>query len=214
MPAIKIAIFGDDEMMGVSIDTHGAATYVSPDEAQVLQSLLRKDFNDPDITVVNESTGGRSSSLMNELDGMDGGGAAEPQRMAQSGASIVIQAHAINDQYGGESVDDYAAYLAQWIQDAQTAGLTPVVEEPGPVCDGDHPWLGKYVTAMEIAANRYHVPTIGQYNATLSFDNWQAHMLKCITPDAALASTRAVQDEAVIAPIIKEIIDAKSGQSE
>lgn len=209
MPAIKIAIFGDDEMMGVSIDSHGAVTYISPNEAQVLQSLLRKDFSDPDITVVNESTGGRSSSLMNEIDGMDGGGAAEPLRMAQSGASIVIQSHAINDQYGGESVDDYSAYLAQWTQDAKAAGLTPVVEEPGPVCDGDHPWLGKYVTAMEIAANRYHVPIIGQYNATLSLDNWQRHMLNCITPDADLARARAAQDEAALMPIIEAQIGAR-----
>ena len=205
-PVIKIAIFGDDEMMGSSFGRNGMLTFVTPDEAQSLQALLQTRFNDSGIEVVNLSSGGTSSTLPNELDGMDGGGAAEPQRMRQSGAMIAIQEHAINDNLDGETTNEYAAYLGQWIVDAQASGLTPILEEPGPVCDGNHPRLAQYVQAMNVAAVRYHVPIIQQYDAISSLDGWQSHMLNCITPDAMLTADKAAREEAIIAPIVDRLI--------
>ncbi len=198
-------MFGDDQMAGIAIGQYGMPTLVTPNEPAQLQALLQKQFNDTGITVQNISSGGTSSSLQNELDGMDGLGDGQPQRMLASGASIVIEEHAVNDALGGETVAEYSAYLGQWIQDAQAAGLQPVLEEPGPVCDGSHPQLPAYVAAMDAVAATYNVPLIQQYTIILAIDGWQTHMIGCTVPDSYLDSVRAAQEQAIISAFVPVI---------
>lgn len=193
-------------MAGIAISQFGMPTLVTPNEPTQLQSLLQSQFNDTGVTVQNISSGGTSSSLQNELDGMDGLGNGQPQRMQTSGATIVIEEHALNDALGGETVDEYAAYLGQWIQDAKTAGLQPVLEEPGPVCDENHPQLPAYVAAMDAAAQTYNVPIVKTYSLISGVDGWQAHMLGCTVPDSYLDGIKVAQEQAVIAPLIKILI--------
>lgn len=204
-PVVRIAVFGDDQMAGIAIGQYGMPTLVTPNEPAQLQALLQKQFNDTGITVQNISSGGTSSSLQNELDGMDGLGDGQPQRMLASGASIVIEEHAVNDALGGETVAEYSAYLGQWIQDAQAAGLQPVLEEPGPVCDGSHPQLPAYVAAMDAVAATYNVPLIQQYTIILAIDGWQTHMIGCTVPDSYLDSVRAAQEQAIISAFVPVI---------
>lgn len=175
---------------------------VTPTEQANLQSALQSQFNDTGITVSNNATGGTSSSLQNEMDGMDGGGAGEPQRMIASGAGIVIQEHMLNDALGGETVDQYSGYLTQWVEDARAAGLTPVLEESGPVCDGNHPQLASYVDAMNDVGRRLSVPVIHQFSHIQGIVGWQAHMTSCLYPDATLLAAKAQQELAVIAPLV------------
>lgn len=205
-PIVKIAVFGDDQMAGIAISQFGMPTLVTPNEPAQLQTLLQSEFNDSGISVQNISSGGTSSSLQNELDGMDGLGNGQPQRMQASGATIVIEEHALNDALGGETVDEYSAYLGQWIQDAKTAGLQPVLEEPGPVCDGNHPQLPAYVAAMDAAASTYNIPIIKTYSLISGIDGWQAHMLGCTVPDSTLDAFRAQQEQAVIGPLVKNLL--------
>lgn len=179
---------------------------VTPNEPQTLQTLLQSQFNDTGITVANHATSGTSSSLQNELSGMDGGGPPTPQRLAQSSATIVIEGHILNDFYDGETVNDYAGYLGQWIQDARAAGKTPVLEEPGPVCDGNHPQLVQYVAAMDAAAKQYGVALIKQYAYISSIPGWCGHMAQGFYPDAYIAQLKAKQEQAVIAPLVQAAI--------
>lgn len=206
-PVIKIVVYGDDQMSGIAVSQFGMPTLVTPNEPTQLQTLLQAKFNDTGITVQNVSSGGASSSLQNELDGMDGLGNGQPQRMQQSGAAIAIEEHALNDALGGETVAEYSAYLGQWIQDAKAAGLKPVLEEPGSVCDGNHPQLPTYVAAMGAAAVTYNIPIIKTYSLISDIDGWKAHMLGgCIVPDATFDQLRAQQELAIIAPLIKKLI--------
>jgi hypothetical protein len=202
-PVVKIVVFGDDEVAGFALSPYGVPTLVSPTQQANLQSALQAKFNDTGITVANAATGGTSSSLQNEMGGMDGGGSAEPQRMVESGASIVIQEHMLNDALGGETVDQYAGYLTQWIEDARAAGLAPVLEESGPVCDGNHPQLASYVNAMSNVGKRLNVPVIHQYLYIQGIAGWQSHMTGCLYPDATLLAAKARQELAVIAPLVK-----------
>jgi hypothetical protein len=199
---VKIAMFGDDGVAGIGF-TNWMPVTVTPNEQANLQSALQSQFNDTGITVANNATGGTSSSLANEMDGMDGGGSAEPQRMIASGASIVIQEHMLNDAFGGETVDQYTGYLTQWVEDARAAGLTPVLEESGPVCDGDHPQLASYVDAMNDVGRRLNVPVIHQYSYIQGIAGWQSHLMSCIYPDATLLAAKAQQELIVIAPLVK-----------
>jgi hypothetical protein len=200
---VKIAMFGDDEVAGFALSQYGMPSLVTPTEQANLQSALQAKFNDTGITVANNATGGTSSSLQNEMDGMDGAGSAEPQRMIASGASIVIQEHMLNDALGGETVDQYTGYLTQWVEDARAARLTPVLEESGPVCDGDHPQLASYVDAMNDVGRRLSVPVIHQFAYIQGIAGWQSHMIGCLYPDAALLAAKASQELAVIAPLVR-----------
>jgi hypothetical protein len=205
-PVIKIVIHGDDQSQGMVFDQFGRAITIAPNESSALQTLLQKQFNDSGITVQNASSGGRSSSLANELDGMDGMGAGQPQRMQASGAQIAVEAHSINDAFGGESVGQYAAYLGQWVQDAQDNGIQPVLGEPTPVCDGNHPQLGAYAQAIDDAAKQHGVPVIHHYNTIAALTDWQAHTLGCLIPDATLDAVKAQQAEAIISPLVAKLI--------
>jgi hypothetical protein len=141
-PVLQVAVFGDDAMAGVGGPEWW--TRISPDEADALQMLLQNEFNDTGITLGNNARGGTASSLMNMLDGMDGSGAPFTAILAEIPAPIVIDNHAVNDALGGETLSDYSGYLEQFIEDVRAAGKIPVLEEPGPVCDGNHPQLGAY----------------------------------------------------------------------
>jgi hypothetical protein len=204
-PIVKIAIFGDDQQEGIYVGS-GMPQTVTPNEAAQLQSLLQAKFNDAGITVEDISSGGTSSSLMNELDGMDGLGVGQPQRMEQSEAQIVIEAHMLNDALGGETVADYTGYLIQQVQNAKGAGVILIFEEDSPVCDGDHPQLAAYVAAMDAVASQYNVPLIRQYSSTQAIGGWRNHMLGCLVPDPTLTAVKSQAELAVIAPIVKSLV--------
>ncbi|MBH9645035.1 hypothetical protein [Burkholderia vietnamiensis] len=106
------------------------------------------------------------------------------------------------------TVAEYSAYLGQWIQDAESTGLQPVLEEPGPVCDGNHPQLPAYVAAMDAAASQFNIPLIRQYNDIQAIDGWQSHMLGCTVPDATLDAFRARREQAIIGPLVKATISS------
>ena len=161
-PAVQIDVYGDDGIAGFSVSNYGMASTVTPNEPQDLQALLQAQLNDTGITVANHATGGTSSSLMNEMLGMDGNGAAFADRIKTSPALIVIESHTRNDALGGETIDDYRKYLAAWVVAVRAAGKIPVVEESGPMCDSDHPQLAEYVQAMDDAAAQFNVALVSR----------------------------------------------------
>ena len=182
---------------------------VTPNEPQTLQALLRAQLNDTGITVANHATGGTSSSLMNEMLGMDSNGAPFADRIKTSTAALIIESHALNDALGGETINDYRQYLAAWVVAVRSAGKTPILEESGPTCDSDHPQLAAYVQAMDDAATQFNVPIVTQYTYISSLPNWQSHMASCIYPDSYLLQIKAQRELSVVAPIIKSIIGAQ-----
>jgi hypothetical protein len=202
-PVVNIDVYGDDQMAGFAMNQYGFPSVVSPNEPAALQALLRQQFNDTGITVSSHATGGTSSSLYNELRGMDGNGDPFANRIKLSAASIVIESHTINDALGGETVADYRQYLADWVVAVRAAGKTPVLEESGPVCDSDHPQLAAYVQAMDDAAAAYDVPIIKQYSYIEGIAGWQSHMTGCLYPDATLLAAKAQQELVVIALMVK-----------
>ncbi|WP_244869610.1 SGNH/GDSL hydrolase family protein [Paraburkholderia aspalathi] len=203
---MQIDVFGDDGIAGFTTNGFGMFSLVTPNEPQALQTFLQSQFNDTGIAVANHATGGTSSSLQNEMLGMDGNGAPFADRIKQSPAGYVIESHARNDALGGETIDDYRQYLAAWVAAVKAAGKTPVLEESGPACDGDHPQLAAYVQAMDDAAAQFNIPLVTQYAYISSLPNWQSHMASCLYPDTYLLQIRAQREQAVIAPLVHAAI--------
>lgn len=207
---VQIDVYGDDGIAGFTVSDYGMWSTVTPSEPQALQTLLQDQFNDTGITVGSHATGGTSSSLMNEMLGMDGNGAAFADRIKLWPASIVIESHTRNDALGGETIDDYRQYLAAWVAAVKAAGKTPILEESGPTCDSDHPQLAAYVQAMDDAAAQFNVPIVTQYAYISSLPNWQSHMASCLYPDAYLLAIKAQREQAVIAPLVQTLIGGQS----
>ena len=205
-PIVQIDVYGDDGVAGFTISDFGMFSTVAPNEPQTLQALLQTQLNDSGITVNNRATGGTSSSLKNELAGMDGNGAPFADRIKLSTASIVVESHARNDALGGETIDDYRQYLAAWVVAVRTSGKIPVLEESGPTCDSDHPQLAAYVQAMDDTAAQFNVPIVTHYAYISSLPNWQSHMASCLYPDAYLLAIKAQREQAVIAPLVQALI--------
>lgn len=203
-PIVNVDVFGDDQAMGIQ-DYSGMSYNFKPSSAS-LQGALRKQFNDTGITIANHASGGRAAALMNLLDGMDGGGSAQPARMAASGAKIAVEAHSINDFYGGETVEQYQADLIQWVEDAQASGITPVLQEPSPICDGSEPIQAQYVAVIDSVGAQLNAPVINLYSYVKTVPDWQSHMQGCRIPDAYLNQLEAQQAQAVIAPLVKTLI--------
>jgi hypothetical protein len=205
-PVVNIDVYGDDQITGLAIDQYGFMSMVTPNEPAALQALLRQQFNDTGITVSSHATGGMSSSLYNELRGMDGNGDPFANRIKLSAAHIVIESHTLNDALGGETLADYRQYLADWVVAVRAAGKLPVLEESGPVCDSDHPQLAAYVQAMDDAATAYNVPIVKQYEYISSMPGWKSHMTSCMVPDAYLDSIKAQREADVVGQIVKSLI--------
>jgi hypothetical protein len=191
------------------INDYGMPSAVSPNESQTLQTLLQAQFNDTGITVDNHATGGTSSSLKNEMLGMDGNGAPFADRIKNSPASIVIESHTLNDALGGETVDDYRQYLAAWVVAVKAAGKIPVLEESIPVCDGDRPQLAAYVQAMDDAAAAYNIALISQYAYLQTVPNYCSHLTAGVDPDAAIYAIKAQREGVIVESLVQDIVGTK-----
>lgn len=202
-PVVNIDVYGDDTAMGLSSYGFGMPRIVKPASAS-LQDALQKQFNDTGIQVANHATGGRAASLMDLLDGMDGGGPPFAQRLTATQSGIVIISYGLNEQYGGESIANFSGYLAQAIQTIRDAGRKPVLETPTPTCDSDHPFTADYAAAVKADGVTYGVPVIDNYSAISSLSGWQSHMdATCTLPDEALQGVIAAQEMDVIAPLVR-----------
>jgi len=200
---VEIDVYGDDAMMGLTAMNMGMPTMAQTTEPQGAQTLLRAQFGNG-ITINNHATGGTASMLVNMMAGMDGGGPPFIQRIATSKAVIVLDNHAINDDLM-QSLGPYADALVQWIQDVRAAGKVPVLEEPNPVCDDNHPHLDNYVATIDNIALAYNVPVVKQYDYILGLPNWQSHMSGCLLPDEWLLNVKAQRQAAVLATVIQQL---------
>ena len=189
--------------MGLTSMAYGMPTITQNTEPNVSQTILRVTYSG--VTIANHASGGTASSLVNMRAGMDGGGPPFAQRIAGSKAVIVLDNHAINDDLV-QSLGPYTDALIQWVQDVRNAGKVPVIEEPNPVCDGNHPYIENYVTTMENVAIAYNVPIVRQYHEILSMPDWQNHMWNCFLPDDYLLNIKAQRQAAVLAPMIRNLL--------
>lgn len=165
------------------------------------QSILQAQFGDT-VTVDNRAEGGRASTLVNMMNGVDGGGDPFAQRVKSSQAQIVLDAHAVNDDLS-QSLGPYGDALVAWVQAVRASGKIPVLEEPGPVCDNDHPYLANYVSLMDSVATQYNVPLVKQYDFLQTIPNLCSHYTAGIYPDNAIYQVKAQRQAAVLAPIVK-----------
>lgn len=205
-PVVNIDVYGDDAAMGLASYGFGMPVIVKPASAS-LQDALQGQFNDTGIKVANRSTGGRAASLMNALDGMDGGGPPLAARIAATQSSIVLISYGLNEQYGGETVSDFSGYLAQAIQIIRDAKRLPVLETPSPTCDSAHPFTASYAAAIKAAGMTYNVPVVDNYAAISALADWRSHMdATCILPDEALQVAKGQQELSVISPMVKSLI--------
>lgn len=199
---ILIEVYGDDAMMGLTASLRVA----QQSETVQSQALLQAKLNNTAITISNRASGGTASSLVNMMKGVDGGGPPFAERIKGSKAQIVLMNHAINDNLM-QSLGPYTDALIEWIKVVREAGKIPVLEEPNPVCDGDHPWLENYVSVMNNIAEAYKVPVIRQYDHIQALPNWQSHMGSCFYPDEWMLQIKAQRQAEVLGPILTRLVD-------
>ncbi|GAB7525311.1 GDSL-type esterase/lipase family protein [Paraburkholderia sp. 2C] len=169
---------------------------------------MRDELSDDAITIDNLAEGGTASTVANMIAGVDGGGPPFAQRMLTSKAQIVLDGHGVEDDLG-QSLAPYADALVAFIQDVRAAGKTPVLEEPGPVCDDQHPNLANYVSVMDGIAQQYGVPIVMQYNALLSIPNLCSHYTQGIYPDDYVLAQRSQFEATTLLPVIKPLVSQK-----
>ncbi|CAB3731578.1 hypothetical protein LMG22037_05626 [Paraburkholderia phenoliruptrix] len=168
------------------------------------QTLLQAQFGST-VTVDNRASGGTSSTLLNMMNGLDGGGPPFAQRIKSSQAQIVLDAHAVNDDLS-QSLGPYTDALIAWIQAVRAAGKVAVLEEPGPVCDDSRPYLANYVSVMNSVAAQYNVPIVKQYEYLQTIPNLCSHYTAGIYPDNFVLQIKAQRQAAVLAPLVKDLM--------
>jgi hypothetical protein len=198
---ILIEVYGDDAMMGLT----SQMSVAQQSETVQSQALLQAQLNDTAITITNKAMGGTASTLVNMMRGVDGGGPPFAERIKASKAQIVLMNHAINDNLV-QSLAPYTDAMIDWIKAVRDAGKIPVLEEPNPVCDGNHPWLENYVSVMDNTADAYKVPLVKQYANVQALPNWQSHMNACLYPDEWMLSIKAQRQAEVLAPIVARLL--------
>jgi hypothetical protein len=199
---VLIEIHGDDPLFGALPPTF----FFNPqNEPADTQAMLQDQLSDPAITVDNRAEGGTASTVVNMIAGVDGGGAPFAQRMATSKAQIVLDGHGVEDDLG-QSLAPYADALVAFVQDVRAAGKVPVLEEPGPVCDDNHPNLQTFASTMDAVATQYDVPLVRQYNELLAIPNYCSHLTAGMYPDDYILAQRAQREAAVLQPIVEQLM--------
>jgi hypothetical protein len=197
-----IEIHGDDALFGAVPPTF----FFNPqNEPADTQAILQNALSDSAITVDNLAEGGAASTIVNLIAGVDGEGAPYAQRIQSSKAQIVVAGYGVEDNRI-QSLAPYADALVAFVQDVRAAGKIPVLEEPGPVCDDQHPNLANYASVMDGIAQQYNVPLVKQYNELLAVPNFCSHM-NGIYPDNAILQMRAQREAAVLQPIVQQLIN-------
>jgi hypothetical protein len=199
---VLIEIHGDDPLYGAMPPIFLPNPQNEPADTQ---AALRDQLSDSAITVNNLAEGGTASTVVNMIAGVDGGGPQFAQRMTTSKAQIVLDGHGVEDDRN-QSLAPYADALVAFIQDVRAAGKIPVLEEPAPVCDDQHPNLANYVSVMDGVAQQYDVPIVKQYNALLAIPNYCSHLTSGIYPDDYVLAQRAQHEAAALQPIVKSLM--------
>jgi hypothetical protein len=171
------------------------------------QTILQAQFGST-VTVDNKAEGGTASTLVNMMNGVDGGGPPFAQRILSSKAQIVLDAHAVNDDLS-QSLGPYSDALVAWVQAVRAAGKVAVLEEPGPVCDDSRPYLANYVSVMDNIAAQYSVPIVKQYDYLQTIPNLCSHYTAGIYPDNAIYAIKAQRQAAILAPLVQNIVGAQ-----
>jgi hypothetical protein len=198
---VLIEIHGDDAMYGALPPFYA---FNAQSEPANTQSILQAQFGGT-VTVDNRAEGGTASTLLNMMNGVDGGGPPFAQRILSSKAEIVLDAHAINDDLA-QSLGPYTDALIAFVQSVRAAGKIPVLEEPSPVCDDSRPHLDNYVSVMDGIAEQYNVPVVKQYDYLQTIPNLCAHYTAGIFPDNAIYAIKAQRQAAVLAPIVRTLM--------
>jgi hypothetical protein len=203
-PTIKpvlIEIHGDDAMFGAMPPTFVANAQSEPADTQ---AILRDQLSTDQVTVSNLAEGGLASTALNFISGLDGEGAPYAQRVMTSKAQIVLASYGVNDDLS-QSLGPYEDALIAFILDTRAAGKIPVLEEAGPVCDDQHPYLQNFASVVGEIAQSYNVPLVTQYNELLAIPNLCSHMTG-IYPDNFILQQRAQRQAAVLQPIVQSLM--------
>jgi len=195
---VLIEIHGDDAMYGAMPPTFFFNPQSEPADTQ---AILRDHLSTDQVTVSNLAEGGLVSTILNLMAGVDGGGAPYAQRVLTSKAQIVLASYGVNDDLS-QSTAPYADALVAFVLATRAAGKIPVLEEPGPVCDDQHPYLQNYAAVMDSVAQEYSVPIVAQYSDLSAIPNLCSHMTG-IYPDNYVLAQRAQREAAVLEPIVK-----------
>jgi hypothetical protein len=200
MPAkpVLIEIHGDDAMFGALPPLYSFNPLSEPADTQ---TILQSQFGSA-VTIDNRAEGGTASTLLNMMNGVDGGGPPFAQRVLSSKAQIVLDAHAVNDDLA-QSLGPYADALIAFVQSVRAAGKIAVLEEPGPVCDDSRPHLENYVSVMDSVAEQYNVPIVKQYAYLQTIPNLCSHYSGGIYPDNAIFQIKAQRQAVALAPLVK-----------
>ncbi|MCA8195498.1 SGNH/GDSL hydrolase family protein [Burkholderia vietnamiensis] len=196
--SISIDVEGDSTIYGLQATGRSA----NPPPA-VLQTELQNSFG-PTVTTIN--SGISSATVHESLYGI-APHYSQPlsTRLASMSSQIVIMNYGLNDS-ANSTLSDYIADLNTWIDVVNASGKIPVLEEPNPSCNPAMAELPKFVVAMDQVAQQRGVQIIQQYAYIQSLPNWQSMLPDCLHPDDALYKIKADREYAVIAPIVKSLM--------
>lgn len=204
-PTVKpvlIEIHGDDSMFGAMPPFYMSNPQSEPAD---VQAILRDQLSTDQVTVSNLAEGGTASTIVNMMNGIDGGGPPFAQRVLTSRAQIVIDSHAVNDDLG-QSLGPYTDALIAFVQSVRAAGKVAVLEEPNPTCDDQHPNFQNYVSTVDGVAAQYNVPLVSQYTDLLAVPNLCSHFTAGIYPDDTILAMKAQREAAVLLPIVQSLM--------
>lgn len=214
---ISIAMFGDSTMVGYTYPT-GPCGPTGVDACAPPQTSIITPNNAPANMVATLNLMGHTVDMTNyalsstAIEDLMNGNATlsilHPWKDALptvKGQIIVIN-YAINDTVrSDENPQQYGALLSQWVDSVRAAGLTPVLEEPNPVCRPGYEAIDSYVAAMDAVSKEKSVALISQYNYLKSLSGWQSMLSDCMHPTPAMYEIKGQREAQVIGPLVADL---------
>ncbi len=172
----------------------------------LLEKALQAKFGKT-ITVQNHGHPG--AMIGDRMNGVNGYTLTYAQEVSTNKADIVIVNFALNDAHKSalEPVDQYKAYLIDFVAQSRAAGRVVVLEEPNPIdFQINASTIPKYVEAMNEVARELNVPIVHQYHHISAMPNWKALLIDGIHPTDELYWIKAHRQAEVIEPIVARLL--------
>lgn len=205
--SIVIDAQGDSTIWGFQTADNFKKHWQTPNNPPaLLEKALQERFGNS-ITVQNHGHPG--AMIGDRMNGVNGYTQTYTQEIATNKADIVIVNFALNDAHKSalEPVEQYKAFLIDFVQQSQAAGRIVVLEEPNPI---DFPinvsTIPRYVDAMNEVAKEMGIAIVHQYDHISAMPNWKSLLIDGIHPTDELYRIKAQRQAEVIGPIVGKLL--------
>lgn len=168
---VKIVCFGNSITNGYKVGTYGRVANPYP---ETLEKLWQKEYNNPNIKVINEGHNGwRVDQAFNQLQNL----------VIDKKPDLVTIMFGINDAYANYSLPKYMQYLKQIIRQLKAHNIKILLLTPTPIDRPENKLVQKYCQIMQVVSKEENIAFFNIHQTILERKQKESVKFAQLLPD-------------------------------